>query len=873
MSNRSQAIFTAILISAIAFAWPLTARSQQANQPPSSQPTKPPETERVLPETARVLVDAYETAHVNGLVFITGLPSAAEQNLFGLRFLAYQPGGGVDESPHWFELGAHAPDGSYASVSWRPQFNPKAMITLRWSRVGKQLVAAQLSASANVRVAIEAYRPWSNEQNSPAWASYAAQSDRRSILGEQIHSQKNKLPLRNFLLRTDRAALGAANYNDVKNLRMVLVRDGLAENPLPGLRGILTFDLSPNAPVGFVAAVGDEHGTMQSEAETLMQKPVVELLDKAEANYGAIRTLSGGALGESLEAINRVTMWNRFFQAAQGQEYVTMHRLSGQGMRGDALGWDSLLVTAMTGLADGAIATATLRVLLAGQTPDGRIPLRRYLQSEPSGEPPVLAGRSMPPLGAMCALKAYLITQDLSFLAWAYPRLQQWNDWWLANRGDGEAWRDGNKDGLLECGFDAEVEYGALGARTLSNADKRRLAFAESGFADRPQWMNTQFGKIDATVPPPADSSQSSPPPQALPNDVKYNDQSHTLEFSSVALNSLYAMDTELIAQISREIGLTTESDRWQARYDGIKKRINEKLWSEEDGLYLDRHWDGRFSRRVSLENFYPLIAGIPDEARARRMLAVLWDPKKFGGEWMLPSIARDDPAFARKASEQTATTGAVNAAMNYLLYLGLKRYGFYTEAAQLARSSTAMARAALERQGEQPSEIASEKKGILFDLFASTTGQPIDDSHRSPRTSFVGQMFLPGIEEVIAADPWSGLTIGGMVVTEELRIERVKIADTTLDVLIGPKRTVVRRGDKIEVEFEAPVRLRGYRSNDRALTFSVEAKAEVRALIPGSEGRKVTVSVNDKVLGSTSPGAAATFKVKPGLSRVLIVR
>ncbi|HEX9003976.1 MAG TPA: hypothetical protein VGB07_28960, partial [Blastocatellia bacterium] len=295
--------------------------------------------------------------------------------------------------------------------------------------------------------------------------------------------------------------------------------------------------------------------------------------------------------------------------------------------------------------------------------------------------------------------------------------------------------------------------------------------------------------------------------------------------------------------------------------------------WSEEDGLYLDRHWDGRFSRRISLENFYPLIAGIPDEARAKRMLAVLWDKQKFGGEWMLPSIARDDPAFARKAQEQTATTGAVNAAMNYLLYLGLKRYGFDAEAARLARSSTAMARAALEKQGKQPGEIASEKNGILFDLFASTTGQPIDDGHRSPRSSFAGLIFLPGIEEVISADPWVGLTIGNTIVAEESRIERVKIGDATLDVLIGPKRTVVRRGDKIEVEFEAPVRLRGYRSNERALTFTVEAKAEVRVLIPGSEGRKVTVSVDDKVLGSTTPGAAATFKVKAGLSRVLIVR
>lgn len=859
MSNRSRAVFITILISVVV-AWPRAAQSRQ-DKPAAPEQTAP------ATEKERVLVDAYDAAQINGLVFITGLSDAPEQNLFGLRFFAYQPGGGVDDSPRWFELGAHAPDGSYACVSWHTQFNPKAKITLRWSRTDDRVVVAQLTATANVRVAIEAYRPWSNEQNSAVWASYAAQADRRIILGEQIHNRKTKPPLRNFLLRADRAGLGAANYNEAKNLPLMLARDGALDNPLPGLRGVLTFELAPNAPVGFVAAVGDRHEVMQSETETLMQKPIAELLNKAETNYGAVRALSGGALGESLEAVSRVTMWNRYFHAGQGMEYVALHRLSGQGMRGDALGWDSLLATTMTGLTDPSSAAGTLRVLLAGQTPDGRVPLRRYLQSEPAGESPVLAGRSMPPLGAMCVLKTYLLTQDLSFLAWAYPRLQQWNEWWAADRGDGQAWRDGNKDGLLEWGFDAEIEYGALGARTLTADGKRRMAFAESGFADRPQWMNTQLGNFSIPTPPPAD------PLQALPNDVRYNEQSHTLEMSSVALNALHAMDTELLARISRELGLTADAERRQARYDEFKKLFNEKLWSEEDGLYLDRHWDGRFSRRVSLENFYPLIAGIPDEARAKRMLAVLWDKQKFGGDWMLPSISRDDPAFARKASEQSATTGAVSAAMNYLSYLGLKRYGFYAEASQLARSSTAMARAALEKQGETSNELSREKNGVLFDLFAGTTGQPIDDGHRAPRTSFAGLMFLLGLEEVVSADPWAGLTLGCLVVGEEMRIERVKIGDATLDVVIGPKRTIVRRGDKVEVEFEAPVRLRGYRSNERALTFTVEAKAEVRALIPGSEGRKVTVSVDDKVLGSTSPGAAASFKVKAGLSRVLIVR
>ena len=201
MSNRSRAVFIAILISVLA-AWPRAAQSRQDNSAAATQ-TARPEKERVLP----VLVDAYDAAQINGLVFITGLSDVPERNLFGLRVFAYQPGGAVDESPRWFDLGAHAPDGSYACVSWHPQFSPKTKITLRWSRIGNQTIAAQLTATGNVRVAIEAYRPWSNEQNSAAWASYAAQTDRRTILGEQIHNRKTKPPLRNFLLRTENGAV------------------------------------------------------------------------------------------------------------------------------------------------------------------------------------------------------------------------------------------------------------------------------------------------------------------------------------------------------------------------------------------------------------------------------------------------------------------------------------------------------------------------------------------------------------------------------------------------------------------------------------------------------------------------------------------
>ncbi len=796
MNHRSRSIIAAILISVIALLQPSAARTQQTGQTQSEQAL-----------TERVLIGAYDAAYVNGLVFITGNQDSIEQNIFGLRFMAFRQGDGIEESPRLFELGQHAPDGSFARVSWQPQFDPKTTVTLRWSRVGKHMVAGQLTSSSNVRMAIEAYRPWNGNRESVAWAAFAAQADRRTVLGEQIHNQKSKPPLSRFMFRADRAAIDVVSLSEGRTTRAALSKEAQVETAktntasLPGSRSVMTFELSPNAALGFVAVAGNEFDPMQSQVEKLLQQPIGELLDKAEKQYEAIRTTSGGVLGNGLETINRLTMWNRFYWADQRYEYVTMHRHSRLGLRGDALGWDSMLTAVSTALTDGGSATATLRILLAGQTSDGRVPMRRYLQTEPLAEPPLLAGRSMPPLGALCVLKVYLATQDLAFLAWAYPRLQQWNDWWHSTREDGIKWRDGNADGLLEWGFDEEQEYGAMGARMLTVADKQRLAFAEAG---------------------------------QIPSDAKYNEQSHTLEMSSVALNSLYALDTELLMSISREIGLTTEADRWQLRLDEIKRLVNEKLWSEEDSLYFDRRWDGKFSSHISLENFFPLIAGIPDEARAKRMLTALRDYRK---------------------SEQAIVGGQAQAAMNYLLYVGLRRYGFYDEASELARQTNLSARAA--------SEISGEK----------TASQPSDNSLSQQQLSFAGLLYLPAIEELVSTDPWSGLTLGNLTAAEESRVERIKIGGANLDVIVGPKRTVIRRNGNIEIEFEAPVKLKGYRGNDRALGFLVEAKETVRALVPASEGRKVTVSINDKILGSTSPGAAASFKLKDGVSKVLIVR
>ncbi|MBL8187436.1 MAG: hypothetical protein JNK38_05490 [Acidobacteria bacterium] len=764
----SKAILTAILISAIVV-WPLQ-HGQTQQEPVAATPAS----------ADRILIDAYDAAHVNGLVFISGQQNALEQNCFGVRFIVSRSGK-AETSPRKFDLGQHAPDGTFASVSWQPEFDPKTTITLRWSRAGKQLVVGQVSVSDNIRLTVETYRPWGDARDGLTWSAYHEQSDRRTILGEQVHNQKTKAPLNRFLLRTERADLTkSAEAESGTNNGQSEITDVA--------RGNLMFDLSPSAPLGFVATVGEDFDTMGREADKLFNNPIAETLDKAEKSYAAIGAATGGMLGKSFDAIARATMWNRFYSFNQRYEYVTLHRHSGAGLRGDALGWDSLLMSVLTGLTDGESATASLRILLSGQTPDGRVPLRRYWQTEPQGEPPVLAGRSMPPLGALAALKVYLATQDLSFLAWAYPRLQQWNDWWHANRGDGRRWRDGNRDGLLEHGFDPELEFGELNFRSLTNANKRQLALSEA----------------------------------VLPTaDTRFNDLAHTSELSPVALNALYALDTELMIMISREIGLTGETDRWQRRLDEIKGLINDHLWSEEDGLYLDRHWEGKFSSRRAPDLLLPLAAGIPDAPRAKLMLESLRDWK-----------------------QQLAELSAEQPAISYLVYVGLKRYGFYAEAMELARHNLKLANAPSSRS---------------------------DLNVRQP--SLAPLLYLPAIEEVLATDPWFGLTFGNQNAIEDARVERVKIAGSSLDIILGSKRTIIRRDGNVEIEFEAPVQLRGYRSNDRILGCMVETKTEVRVQIPGAEGKKITASVDDKVLGSTSPGAAASFKIKEGIHKLLVVK
>ena len=75
---------------------------------------------------------------------------------------------------------------------------------------------------------------------------------------------------------------------------------------------------------------------------------------------------------------------------------------------------------------------------------------------------------------------------------------------------------------------------------------------------------------------------------------------------------------------------------------------------------------------RLSPTNFYALLGRAATEAQAKRMIDEhFYNPQEFWGEWIMPSIARNDPAYP----EQDYWRGRIWAPMNFLVYLGLRRY------------------------------------------------------------------------------------------------------------------------------------------------------------------------------------------------------
>jgi hypothetical protein len=325
-------------------------------------------------------------------------------------------------------------------------------------------------------------------------------------------------------------------------------------------------------------------------------------------------------------AIQTVLGWDTIYDPEHQRVISPVSRLWSVSWGGYVLfDWDTFFAASMASIGDRDLAYADAIEVLNESTPAGFVPNYARAGEWKSGD------RSEPPVGAITVLGLYRKFHDLWLLRDTFPDLLAWNRWWSENR---------DVQGYLVWGSD---EHGVPEDTGDDSRGTLQGARFESGLDNSPMY-----------------------------DDVQFDQKKGRMMLADVGLMSLYVADCNALSAIASKLGKSPEAKELGARADHYRASLA-SLWDDKTGIYLNKDLaTGEFSRRISPTNFYPLLAKAASAEQADRMVKEhLENPAEFGGEFVLPSIARNDAAY----HDQQYWRGRVWGPMNYLVYLGLRNY------------------------------------------------------------------------------------------------------------------------------------------------------------------------------------------------------
>lgn len=366
-----------------------------------------------------------------------------------------------------------------------------------------------------------------------------------------------------------------------------------------------------NQPV----AVSTDRRITASEARKIMDRK------KSRYREGLLK-YSGDA--ELYEAMESALGWDTVYEPMGNRVISPVSRIWSINDGGFVLFcWDTFFAGYMASLLKPELGIGNLLEILDTARECGFVPNFTYGTGQASLD------RSQPPVGSAMLLQAYRVLGEKWLIEEMFDGLLRWNTWFYDTRR--------NEDGTFSWGSSPiSVRYGNIWETTGVN-DTYGGAL-ESGLDNSPMYDGIPFDK-----------------------------QAHRMRLSDVGLTGLIILDLRCLMRLAAEIGREDAGEILQKRLRETEKGL-ETLWDEENGFYYNRRRDtGEFSRRISPTNFYALFSENVPQARRERMLREhYFNPEEFYGEWMLPSIARNDAAF----QEQDYWRGRVWAPLNFLVYI-----------------------------------------------------------------------------------------------------------------------------------------------------------------------------------------------------------
>ena len=158
-------------------------------------------------------------------------------------------------------------------------------------------------------------------------------------------------------------------------------------------------------------------------------------------------------------------------------------------------------------------------------------------------------------------------------------------------------------------------------------------------------------------------------------------------EIEGVDLASYLIRELRAMAVIATHLNMNADSKAFTRHADQVAKLINATFWDERQGMYFDRN--EKTGKRVyvkSATNFMPLFAGAATPKRAKRMIHEhLLNADEFWLNYPVASYAKTEPDYYQGSHKECNWRGPTWAPTNYMIFQGLRRYGYHAEARELA--------------------------------------------------------------------------------------------------------------------------------------------------------------------------------------------
>ena len=336
---------------------------------------------------------------------------------------------------------------------------------------------------------------------------------------------------------------------------------------------------------------------------------------------------------EEYNAMQSVLAWDNIYDPTINKVITPVSRIWNVGWSNNpSLGgfvlfcWDTYFASMMLSVDSKELAYANAVEITRGVTEDGFVP-NFYTESNYKSR-----DRSQPPVGTLAAWTIYQKYKEKWFLELLYNDLLNWNRWWNKNR---------ETDGLL-CWGSTPFEPITYRYWELTGINETFGGALESGL----------------------DNSH-------MYDDIPFDKEKHQQQLNDVGLSSLYIMDCKLLSYIADELGQKKDAEELRQRGKIYSDNLA-RLWHDSDGYYYNFRTDTKeFNKRTSPTNFYPLLAEVPSNEQAEKLLQHLMNPEEYWGEWVIPTTPRNDPAF----KDNSYWRGRIWAPLNFLTYMGLRNY------------------------------------------------------------------------------------------------------------------------------------------------------------------------------------------------------